>query len=501
MSIYKGFTGGTYAGRSLTAAGDRAENLYPESVASGDPENPYCLLSTPGHEQFALLPTHPLQQVFTEPSSGRVFAVSGGTFYEVKSGGAYTVYVLVEDGPYMMESNSIQVMLTCAAGRTGYIFTLLTSVFVKITSAGFLGAVSVRMIDNYFLCRVGGSTPREWQISALLDGLTWDALDIALSEGGSDNIVADLADHREYWTFGSQHTEIFVNSGAALFPFTRLNSVYIQQGTCAEQSPVALDSSVYWLGQNKNGTCRVYTAPGFIPVGVSTPAVEWWFNQYAKRGQVSDAVGYGYQDEDGHSFYVLTFPSATCEPGSTGGMVDGVVNGATWVYDVGEKQWHERKHLDPVTGKDGRTLGTYHTFGFGKHLVGGTDGTGKIYDMSVDIFTDNGHVIKRRRVAPHLTDDLKMIVHESLQLNAQVGNGPNGDPNNTVTMRASNDGGLTWGGEYQKALGDTGQYDTTVEWRMLGRSRRRVYEISTMIKAAVCWVAAYLRVKPGAAKG
>jgi hypothetical protein len=463
--------------------------MYPERVKSSNPEAQYCLLDGPGSELFTTLPGGSINAIYCEPATGRVFAVAGTTLNEVFSDQTFHTYSNLDGGYYTFASNSEQVMITCAGAHTGYIFTLATNLLQKISSAGFLGADSVQMIDNYFITRLPDS--RQFQISALLDGLTWDAADVAFAEGGPDNLVGDLADHKTLWLFGSRRAEVFQDTGAALFPFERLNTVYLEQGLGASKSLIQLDNTIYWLGANQHGNARVFRADGYTPIGVSNRAVEWWFSQYAKRGGISDAVAFGYQDEDGHSFYVITFPSITCEPDATSTMVDGVVNGATWVYDVTEQMWHERQYLDPATGKFGRALSTYHTFAFGKHLVGGGDATGNVYEMSTDIVTDNGNVRKRTRRAPHIVDELSVIVYSYLELSAQVGNGPVDDPNNTVVLRVSNDGGKTWSNEYPKPLGDIGEYNTIIKWKSLGRSRRRSYEVSTTVKASVCWVDAY----------
>lgn len=487
---YPGFTDGTYSGRSLTPAGDRCINLYPESVKSAAPENTAILLGTPGHDLFAGLPTLPVQKDYTEPNTGRVFAIAGQILYEVFVDRTFHSYGLIDGGYYTFASNSQQIMITCAAAKSGWIFTLATSLLEVITSPGFLGAASVRMIDNYFSVRVPNS--RQFQICAPLDGLTWDAADTAFSESGPDNLVADMDSHREYWLFGSQRGEVFVDTGAALFPFERINSIAIEQGCAGPEAIAKLDSQIYWLGQNEHGWARVFVANGYIPVGVSDRAVEWWFNQYAKHGGISDAKMFGYQDEDGQSFLVITFPSATLEPSATGGVTTGVVDGAQWVYSVSEKKWHERQALDPQTGKIGRDLATYHTFAFGKHLVGGGDNTGNLYEMSVDVYTSNNNPILRIRRAPHVNEELDKIIYSCFELNAQMGTGPVDDAFNKASLRVSNDGGLTWSNYYEKSLGDAGNYKKKARWKALGSSYRRAFELSTTIKSAVAWVDVYL---------
>jgi hypothetical protein len=83
----------------------------------------------------------------------------------------------------------------------------------------------------------------------------------------------------------------------------------------------------------------VYRANGYTAQRISTHAVEWQIQQY---GNLSDAIAYTYQ-QDGHSFYVLIFPSAN----------------TTWVFDVATSLWHERAafingnvHTSPVKLSD-----------------------------------------------------------------------------------------------------------------------------------------------------
>jgi hypothetical protein len=142
-------------------------------------------------------------------------------------------------------------------------------------------------------------------------------------------------------------------------------------------------------------------------------------------------------------------------------------------------------------------LGLQHAFAFDKQLVGGGDGSGNIYNMTTDAYDNAGSVIKRIRRAPHVVDELKWIFYKKFRLSAMVGDGPVGDPNNVIVLRTSNDGGNTWSQDYQKTLGDAGNYTTIIEWRALGRSMRRSFEISTTVRAQVTLVDAFIEVSEG----
>ncbi|MGH7238600.1 MAG: hypothetical protein ACREHG_00890 [Candidatus Saccharimonadales bacterium] len=413
---YSDFTGPTYSGKALTVGGDRCINFRSVKVeATGE----YHLHSTPGHKLFTTLPAQPLQKTYTEPATKRMFAITGSVFYEVFSDGTYHSYGQIDGGYYRFASNAEQIMLTCATTHTGWIFTLSANTLARITSAGFLGADDVCMIDNYFITRLHSS--RKFQISALLDGLTWDAADIGVAEAAPDNLVGEIDNHSELWLFGSQHTEVFIDTGAALFPFERETNIYIEQGLAATESLAKVDNTLYWIGQYAYGSYRIYRAYGYTPQGVSNSSIEYFINQYAKEGALADAKGFGYMNSVGRSFYVLNFPSATSDIDNTGRIVTNVIRGACWVYDIGGNMWHEWQSLDKASGRLGSPLSLYHTFAFGKHLTCGGDNTGNIYELSDYVYRDNGNPIKRIRRAPSVMDELKIIRHRSLKVNAEVG--------------------------------------------------------------------------------
>ncbi|MFE1676613.1 hypothetical protein ACFMJE_18460, partial [Acinetobacter baumannii] len=66
----------------------------------------------------------------------------------------------------------------------------------------------------------------------------------------------------------------------------------------------------------------VYRAVGYTGKRISTHAIEYAIQSYST---ITDAIAFTYQQE-GHSFYVLTFPTAD----------------KTWVFDVSTELWHER---------------------------------------------------------------------------------------------------------------------------------------------------------------
>jgi hypothetical protein len=106
--------------------------------------------------------------------------------------------------------------------------------------------------------------------------------------------------------------------------------------------------------------------------------------------------------------------------------------------------------------------------------------SGKVYEMSLDFYDDDGDELVWRRVSPHLQDEKRLIAYSSFELDLEVGrglaSGQGSDPQ--IFLRYSDDGGYTWSSELWRSMGKTGAYRQRAIWRQLGRARDRVFEVS-----------------------
>lgn len=87
--------------------------------------------------------------------------------------------------------------------------------------------------------------------------------------------------------------------------------------------------------------------------------------------------------------------------------------------------------------------------------------------------------IRRLRQTQHLSDDQLYQFFSSFQLDGETGvglvDGQGSDPQ--VMLSWSDDGGHTWSSERWVSFGKSGQFRRRAIWRMLGRSRDRVWRI------------------------
>jgi hypothetical protein len=468
--------GQSYVARSTNAAANRMVNLFPEALTEG--KEAAWLQRAPGLRLLVTVGTGPIRGMWAFGDYG--YVVSGSQLYRIDSSWASTLLGYVSGaGPVSMADNGTQLFIAC--NPDGYIYNATTGVLSPITDSDFPGAVTVGYIDGYFVFNEPNSQ-RLW-ITELLDGTQIDALDFASAEGNADNIVGVIVDHREVWVFGKTTVEVWNNTGDADFPLQRIAGAFNEIGCASPYSITKLDNGLFWLGADARGRGMVYRANGYTGTRVSTHAVEWQIQSY---GDISDAVAYTYQ-QDGHSFYVITFPSAD----------------KTWVYDVATGMWHER-----ASGNDNqhrhRSSGQ---MSFGNEVVVGDYEDGRIYAFDLGVYSDDGAIqkwLRSWRALPPKANDLRRTSHHQMQLDCQSGVGLDGVTQGTdpqVMLRWSDDGGHTWSNEHWASMGRIGVTQTRVIWRRLGTTaklRDRVYEISGTDPVKIAILGAHLRVSQAA---
>ena len=517
--------GSSYVARSLNAADSRMVNLFPEVVPEGG-KQPAFLQRCPGLSLRVQVGTGPIRGMWAH--GNYLYVVSGEAFYQVSPFWTVTLKGLIAGtAPVSMADNGTQIFI--AADPSGFIYNTRTDSFVQISDPDFPGASIVDFLDGYFVF-IQPNSQRLW-VTALLDGTSVDPLDFVSAEGDPDNIVSMIVDHREVWIFGNNSTEVWYNAGLSDFPLVRIQGAFNELGCAARYSVAKMNNQIYWLGQDFRGNGIVYQANGYMGQRISTHAVEWQIQQYSN---ISDAVAYTYQ-QDGHSFYVLSFPSAN----------------TTWVYDAVTGAWHERAGW--VNGAWTRHRVQTQAFFNGEVLVGDYQ-LGNVYTYDMNVYTDNGGVqrwLRSWRALPTGENTLRRTVQHALQLDCETGVGleqypaysaedlaaengdlllaeytqndlatESGDPLTTeagdnfenlvdvpdypipftppmyltttsysaapgydpqVMLRWSDDGGHTWSNEHWRSMGKIGQFGYRTIWRRLGMTtkiRDRVYEVS-----------------------
>lgn len=470
--------GQSYVARSLNAAADRMVNLYPEAIPAEGQTSAY-LNRTPGLRKLATVGTGPIRGLWQYGNYG--YVVSGNQLYRLDTSWNATLKGAVSGSPtpVSMADNGVQLFVAC--NGPGYIYNVNTDTFAQITDPDYAGAVTVSYLDGYFVYNQPNSQTI-W-VSQLLDGTQVDPLAFASAEGSPDGVVAIIADHGELWVFGTNSIEVWYDAATIPFPFTRIQGAFTELGCAAPYSVAKADNTIFWLGADARGRGIVYRAEGYRGVRVSTHAIEYAIQSYST---ISDAVGYTYQ-QDGHSFYVLSFPTA----------------GKTWCYDAATQLWHERASWNTVDGVYVRHWSNCQ-MNFNNTTVIGDYANGNIYAFDLNYYADDTTPqkwLRSWRALPPNTNTLKRTAHHSLQLISESGVGLNlgqgADPQ--VMLRWSDDGGHTWSNEHWRAMGKIGETGYRTIWRRLGMTdklRDRVYEVSGTDPVKIDIMGAELIVSP-----
>ncbi len=230
----------------------------------------------------------------------------------------------------------------------------------------------------------------------------------------------------ELWLFGTIRTEIWRNAGTVPFTYQRAEGIYIEMGCAAQDSVQVMDNSIIWLARDERGMCYVCKGEGYTPKVISTEPLHRFFAEY---NNVEDAKSYSYA-EDGHLFYVLTFPTAN----------------VTWCYDVTTQLWHRRTSWNSLNYRTIRDLANCYAFFDNTHIVGDVY-SGKLYKQSTSIYSENGNGL-------------------------QFGQGF--DPQ--VMLEAQKDG--IWGTQIWRSAGKVGERAKRVRWNRSDIARTWIFRIS-----------------------
>jgi hypothetical protein len=443
------FVGPSYTLSDPKQAIDRAINLHLASMETVG-KAPFVMDSVPG---LILRWSLGAEIRGAVKVGARAFVVAGSTLYEV-----FSDYTSANRGTLMTNTGAVDMayglfQLVVVDGPYGYVLTTDSNVFAQITSPAFYGSSRVAFLDNYFLF-IRPDT-QQLYITAINDATTLDALDFISAESAPDNITALVVDHEEAWTLGELTVEIFGDTGGVDFPFARRGGATMEVGCIAAHSARKIDSTVFWIGQDVNGTGMVYRAQVYQPQRISTRAVE---KALRSSTDLSAAVAFCYQ-QDGVTFYCINAPGLN----------------STWCYELATGSWHERCDL----GADGQYIahrGTCHLAAFNAHYLGAADGS--VYELDRDTYTNAGDTLKRERISPHYAKPGRPFqFFPAFYLDCTTGEAPQG-VTPEVELSWSDDSGATWSDSILRSIGAVGERLARVLWTRLGRSRDRVWRVT-----------------------
>ena len=387
--------------------------------------------------------------------AGILYAVAGDKLYKVARDGTATALTgksILGNTPVSMAANRNQLVF-CTDTGDGYIYEPDGNAKVERildNDPDWLPATRVVNFDDRAVYM--RKTSEEYFISALANFDALDALEFASAEKHPDLLVSMIADHGELWLFGEETTEVWFNSGAADFPFARIDGGVIERGCGARMGVAKEDNTVFWLGEDRT----IYRANGYEPQRISTHAIEADLQDMAV---VSDCIAWAWS-ENGHKFIAFVFPSGN----------------KAYVFDAATGRWHERKTgigSDAVLWRAGCQMEAY-----GKVMIGDRT-TGAIYEVDRNTYTEAGQPMEYAVTTLPLYQGEERLFFAGLDANFDGGQGlltgQGSDPQ--VMLTVSRDGGYTFGTELTRSLGERGKYKDRVRWNRLGQGREMVFRL------------------------
>jgi len=436
---------GYYESDSLPISAQECTNFYP-NIAQAPALNQETLFGTPGLTQVASA---------SDISNCRGAHEMNGVPYFVIDGKLYSMsasYVLTDHGQIdgsgrvSMADNGTQ-MLVLVPGGNGYIYNHVTDSFAQITDADFTAngnPQQVVYIDGYF-CLTTDS--KKFIVSALNDGLSYNALDFGTAESDPDEIVAPVVFKNQLFIGGSQTIEAFQNIGGADFPFQR-TGLFLSKGISSPFSIQSIQDTFVFVGAGANESPAIWALNGNSVVKISTTAIDKELSELTET-QVADIFSWAYA-EKGAYFVGFALP------------------GTTLVYDTISKRWHERKSF--VDG----ALGAYRVTALVRaynQLWAGDLVDGRIGLLDQDTYTEYGTEIRRTIVTQPFQNNMESFVVPELELTVEsgVGNADAVDPQ--VGLERSTDAKV-WSDMRLRSVGKVGEYNRRVIWNRNGRASR-----------------------------
>lgn len=466
------FVGGSYMLRSVAVDCQRTINLMPSIHELGNGKSKIFLERTPGLKKI----------VETKAVVRKLYLDSRGDWYSIE-GTEFCKYtfdptedtprrrvlgnITSETGLVDINDNGFDIGIVDGAGL--YAYNYKDDTFSQLNPEAWQGSDSITYFSSYFVY-IKKDT-QQFYISKSYAINEMNALDFGAKENFPDNALTSVALNGLLIIVGSQSMQAYVNSGDAAFPLTAVTGGSTYVGCSAVGSISVMNDTMFFLGENKQGSGQIYTYNGGNTVSkISNLALDYFLQS---QENLSDATAYNYQ-EDGKTFYVINFPDAS----------------TTWTFDLTTQMWHERQYMQ-TNGVATRHRVEHHINWRNKHIVSDYK-KNIIYEMSLDYYNDDGFPIVRTRRSPHMFDseNLGRIFFNEFKLDCDVGN--DNEDNAKIYLRYSNDGGRTWSNYLEANLGAKGHYKKVVAWRRLGSAIDRVWEVSTNADAKLTILNAYV---------
>lgn len=371
---------------------------------------PFALVGTPGAELWATVGAGPIRGMIFAPGAGsdRLFAVTGDRLYAITKLKATTNLIAIT-GALPASMAAVRDKVVLATDNKAWVANAATA--TQITDAD-LGLVSC--VDSYQLRAIFGISSQDaFKWSAPLDAESIGALDFAVGETASDRIISIKHSPGRLYIFQERTLDIYTGTGDVDQAFVAYPEGSRSIGAVTRDLVADVDEEIFWVDHQR----RVQRMRDLSISEITEPALQRLLERPDLAGYVALGLSSAFA-RDGITYYHLTIPTV-----------------GTWAYNLESQVWLKRKWPGRVdyplawaTRYDELTL-------MGSQL------NGKIYNVSHNIFTDEGSPIERIATAAARVETTTRI--NRLRIEGAARDVPQGvTPSALVSL--SHDNGHTW---------------------------------------------------------
>lgn len=484
----------TAYGKGHSHAFDATElvNWYARKTNNtGQSRVPYYLEPRPGTVSFIKFENVRIRGLYGY--SGLLYVVAGNTLYSVDQAGLSTSRGTIGGfGSVFMTDNGKEVGIVSETGL--YIYDVPGTALREASLPDGQKPSFLISQNGYGFTGVKGDT-RFYRSDDQDFGRNQD-LNFEKANSDPDKLISALNSVGTIDLYGETSTEIWYNSGQGSFFYERVPDGVLDVGIAAPMARCRFDNAPVWLGHDR----MLYRREGLNPRVISTDA----FYDQIQGLDVSDASFFSFPHGN-RRFMVAAFPAGR----------------RTFVIDAATSA------LVEWTTGDREFLGHIHASVWNRHFVARTD-SGEIHEIKRDSLTDSGIPIVRKMrltVAPQAGT----FTIDKVEFIFDAGNGGNqtipeylldadgsvlldadGNPllgadeyseptlEPIVSLRWSDDNGITWSAPAHAGNGYKGQHRTRCVFNRLGQfTNEAVLEVT--VSAPLVWrlVAADAIIKAG----
>ena len=413
---------------------------------------------------------------------GVPYFVNGNELVRLNADFTHTVLGnIAGKGLVSMAENGTQLCIVVPNTGTAYIYSVLGGL-KQITDNDFTAnglAEIVVFVDGYF---VFTTRSRKFFVSAINDGLSYNALDFGSAEADPDLIRSAHVHKNQLYIMGSETIEVFQNVGGIDFPFQRVTGFVISKGITSPFSVTEFAGSFVWIGAGRNESPRVYMFSGNDAVEISTTSIDFILETGKSSGNVISPFALSPDKLEQIQVFNYTYRGAQ--------WVGWSAENGTFVYDknasekMGRSIWHTRRSRNIELDK--RWRGTTVINAYNELLTGDVE-SGRIGAIRGNIYTEYGVDIDREFSLPTVFDANKPTFHHSIELIVDAGerNVLGNDFDTNITLDYSDDGRF-YKHKGKRSAGKQGQYNIKLKWSQLGYTERfRIYRFS--MRGPVAW--------------